>query len=306
MRYHNVLAIINPRAGRKGSEKHVGQHLTEFCKRRGANLSIRTIAGPADARVWAAHAAQEGFDSVAIAGGDGTINETVAGLHESVMLPILLVPTGSTNLIAQELKIPKTPAKAILLLEEGEERPCDLANVTSHDRVMVTSVAVGYGSRIVEDAREVLKNFLGYPAYLVAAVKNIIRVPTASFTCTVDGVAATLTGQMVLVSNMNMTSLKLVNFGPRVRPDDGKLNLIVFNHSSVTKIVELVANMVLFPDKPKPELTILEGTKIEVHATPSLPITIDGEMVQGDRVTIECLPSAMTVIVPKTGRPFAG
>ncbi|MBI4414769.1 MAG: NAD(+)/NADH kinase, partial [Candidatus Kerfeldbacteria bacterium] len=244
-------------------------------------------------------AAQDGFDCVAIAGGDGTINETVMGLREGAMLPILLVPTGSTNLVAQELGVPKASTQAIRLLEEGEERPCDLANVTSHDRIMVTSVAVGYGSRIVEDAKEVLKNFLGYPAYIVAAVKNIIRVPTASFTCTVDGVSATLTGQMAMVSNMNMTSLKLVNFGPRVRPDDGKLNLIVFNHSSVTKMVELVANMVLFPDKPKPELTILEGTNIAIRATPTLPVTIDGEMVQGDMVRIACLPSAMTVIVPK-------
>ncbi len=81
-------------------------------------------------------AAAEGFDVVAVLGGDGTINETVNGLlADSPAAPpaLAVIPGGSANVFARALGLPNDPVEAtsVLLeaLREHRRRPIGLGQV---------------------------------------------------------------------------------------------------------------------------------------------------------------------------------
>ncbi len=302
MQWKKPLVIVNPRAGRFGSERGVSKLITTLFAPSGITPEIRFIAGSSDARTWAEHARREGFDLVIVAGGDGTVNEAITGLQQGGMLPVAILPVGTTNLLVQELGIPKALPKAVAMIEKGVVRPIDVGRITTHGRYMLAAAVIGYGSRIFVDARQEFKSFFGYPAYVLAALKNIIRVPTAHFRCTLDGEERIFEAQMVLVANTNFATLRPLNLGPTVRIDDGVLDVVVFSHANFLATAELVANVVLQPGKPKPHVLSFTARHVTVETSPTLPVSIDGELVESAPMDIRVVPNAVSIIVPEDGK----
>src|SRR5688500_13784555 len=59
----------------------------------------------------AAKAVADGYDVVAVLGGDGTVNEAANGLVGSDV-PLAVIPGGGTNVFARALGIPRDPVRA--------------------------------------------------------------------------------------------------------------------------------------------------------------------------------------------------
>lgn len=302
MKWKKALAVINPRAGRWGSEKAVPRLLRFAFEKNGGDLVIRTIAGSQDARIWATHAAGEGFDLIIVSGGDGTIHETVNGFLRSTPLPIAIVPTGSGNLLARELGIPKKPKSAIRLIHAGGLRSIDVGAMTSHDRVLLNALTLGYGSRIIADARKELKNLFGYPAYILTALRHMIRITRAKFHCVIDGVEKDFDAQMVMLANVGLTSLRLRKLGPRVLPDDGRFNLILFRHRRFQDLLSILAGIALPHRKPSVRLASYLGKTFTLTSQPSLPLLVDGEACESGTVTVEVRPRAAVFLVPEKNK----
>lgn len=298
MTLHKALAIINPKAGRHGSEKDVARELQKQCTPLGIDLAIRMVEKEDDARTWAASAGADGCDVVIVAGGDGTINETVVGLRSGGNLPIAIIPTGSANLLAMELGIPANVPKAVAIALKGEIQHIDLAYCASHKRYLLNAAAIGYASKVFEDAKQHYKNVFGFPAYLFAGFKNIFSVKAHRFFCTIDDREEPIKAQMVVIANNNLAGLRLVNLGPKVLYNDGKLDLIAFDHKNAVAIARLMADMMLNPTTPKPQLRYFQARTIEVRTKFQQPITIDGEVFRGKYFQATILPGGLSVVVP--------
>lgn len=303
MKFHRLLVILNPKAGRWGSEKMVPAQLKKLSRKHGLFVTFRHIHGSTDARVWAEFAAKEQFDVVAIAGGDGTVNEVIHGLQESGKpLPIALIPTGSANLLAQELGIPKTVTRAIDLILSGNTRAIDLGWDETHHRYLITSAMVGFGSKIFDDANRELKNFLGYPAYILAAIKNLIRVPNAHFLCQYDQRALTFDAQLVIVANAPWASMYPLNLAQAAQVDDGLLDVLSFTNADFVAGMKFMAGTLMKSISLKPPVTSSRVQKIDVQTDPVLPVAIDGELVGQTPLTIRIIPQAQPIIVPSLSR----
>ncbi len=70
----------------------------------------------------------QGFNVIAVYGGDGTMMQAVAGMQGSGAA-LGLIPAGTGNLLAGNLHIPLGPAKAATIIAEGEPRTIDLARL---------------------------------------------------------------------------------------------------------------------------------------------------------------------------------
>src|SRR5689334_10579350 len=92
-----LLVIHNPTAGRRAAARLARwlAHLRELSAP--VELQATEARGHAEALARAADPAR--FDAVAVAGGDGTINEVVNGLAASP-LPMALLPLGTANVLA--------------------------------------------------------------------------------------------------------------------------------------------------------------------------------------------------------------
>ncbi len=111
------------------------------------------------ARQAAAHAAERGFDVVAAMGGDGVLHYVANGLA-GTGIPLGIIPTGTTNVLARILGLPGKPrAAARHLAESATAHPVDLAHVVTEspdgsERSFYGLFAVGLGfdAAVVDEA----------------------------------------------------------------------------------------------------------------------------------------------------------
>src|SRR5262245_27045600 len=104
----HLLVIFNPTAGR-GARRKLRLAL-QALDRLGAAATVQETTAPGDAETFAAVASSARVDDLAVAGGDGTINEVVNGMTDW-RLPLAVFPVGTANVLAQELELPMKPAR---------------------------------------------------------------------------------------------------------------------------------------------------------------------------------------------------
>lgn len=124
-----ILVLANPRVSRK----HPG--LNDAIKTHLAGATLETVEGPAAMSTRARAAADEGFERIVVAGGDGTVGVVIRALVDtgsSAQGPALgIIPIGTFNNFARSLGIPTDVAEACSVIESGTPAPVDLGRVIS-------------------------------------------------------------------------------------------------------------------------------------------------------------------------------
>ena len=119
-----VAAIYNPESGGGGHRRELPRLLDLLRSQVSELLEMRT-EHPGHAVALARQAVAGGMDAICALGGDGTVNEVINGMAESG-LPLLIVPTGTVNVLALELGLPFEPADACRLATLGQLSWIDL------------------------------------------------------------------------------------------------------------------------------------------------------------------------------------
>jgi len=136
--------IVNPAAG-GGKVNKIQERLTERLKRLGVFGEFVKSTGPDDVAKLARLGISKGYKTIVAVGGDGTINEVMNTLMDNEKVALGIIPTGTTNDLADNLGIKDWySATGILAARKIEE--INLGKVG--DRYFVTSVAIGFEPRI--------------------------------------------------------------------------------------------------------------------------------------------------------------
>src|SRR5438128_1600849 len=125
-----ALLITNPFAAR--ADARAVTAILKILGRGGWNVDLRTITGPGDARRIAEESLGEGFDVLVSHGGDGTAMQVAAGLA-GTGIALGLIPGGTGNVLAGNLRLPRTTASAARALLTARPHPIDLGVVERAD-----------------------------------------------------------------------------------------------------------------------------------------------------------------------------
>lgn len=106
-----VFAVINPVAGTCKKEELV-KILEEKLGDR--LVGIHETSKETDFGKVVAQAQQKGADTVIAAGGDGTVSQVATHLIGTHMA-LLILPSGTANVMAKGLKLPFNPAEGVEL-----------------------------------------------------------------------------------------------------------------------------------------------------------------------------------------------
>jgi diacylglycerol kinase (ATP) len=127
-------------------------------------------------------AVMAGVDVVLVAGGDGTIR-TVAQELAGTDIPIALLPTGTGNLLARNLGIPrKDTMAAVKIASSGNDRPMDVGwleldrtgDGSNLERfAFLVMAGAGFDAATMAGADKTMKSRLGPAAYLLAGARAI-------------------------------------------------------------------------------------------------------------------------------------
>lgn len=288
-----VKVIINPAAG---VAEPVLSVLNEVLGGAGVDWDVAITHGPGDAEAAAVAAGEEGYDFVGSYGGDGTLHEVVTGLAASSGPPVLILPGGTGNAVADDLGVPATLADAAALLTGTHElRPVDLGRMG--ERYFALRVTMGLEADMVTGTTPDMKARLGWFAYAVSGLRALTNEPVAHYTVEIDGRVLEEDGLALLIANSANTGVAGVSLATGVDLSDGLLDVVVIRPADLPGALGSAVDAVQ-GQEPR-GLCHWQGRSIKVHAEPAQAVLCDGEESGMTPVEVVIAPSAVRVVVPK-------
>lgn len=267
-----------------------------------------TVASPGTEQ--AAELLRAGVDLVVVAGGDGTVREVGAVLMGSgTALGIL--PTGTANLFARNLGlVERDLGRVVRTALAGPEKVFDVgqARLRTADHPsrwqgplpFLVMAGIGRDARTVEATGTGLKCVLGWPAYLVAGLGQILRRPLPMLV-DLDGHPRRTRTWTVLFGNCPRIPGGIAVF-PQARPDDGMLDSLEVPLRSPLDWLG-VAAFGLF-GRPRQVRALVYGRTSRATVAPTRPIAVqlDGDVVPGVvELEVTVAAGALVVRTPPPG-----
>ena len=231
-------------------------------------------------------------------GGDGTISSLASIVHSSgTALGVL--PLGTLNHFAKDLKIPLEVEEAVRIVVANRQVQVDIGQV--NDRTFINNSSIGIYTDMVRD-RTRQQHRLGrgkFASLFWASVTALRRAPFVRVTLVLDGKERSYRAPFVFVGN-NEYIMEGFQIGKRASLAEGHLSVYVTRRQSRIGLLGL-AFRALFGRLHQArdfEATTVLGLEIETrHAL--LPVATDGELaVMHTPLRYQCLPGALRVIVP--------
>ncbi|MFF8006369.1 diacylglycerol kinase family protein [Streptomyces parvus] len=264
-----------------------------------------------------ADALRAGAELIVVCGGDGTVR-AVANALAGTGVPLVLVPSGTGNLLARHLHLPLGPAEALAAGLTGEPRALDLGRIegdgfsAGHFTAMA---GAGLDATMLEETSDRAKSVLGWPAYVLAGAKGL-RTPRMRLTVRLDGgPELRRTARMVLLANIGTVQAGAAPV-PAAKPDDGLLDLAVFDPRGAGGWLRAAGVLLRAKRRAAGGDGVSgagtgDGGPVEFHTfrraelafARTQPREIDGDPVgPGLRLTAEVRPGALTVMLPARER----
>lgn len=295
-----ALLITNPAAAR--TDPLAVSAIMSTLKSAGWEVEVLATGGPGDARLLAAYGVAEGVDVVAVFGGDGTTMQAAASLV-GTDVALGVIPGGTGNLLAGNLRIPASPARAARALVTARPRRFDLGRMERPSGAQYFAVAcgAGYDARVMAGTLAVHKQRWGMAAYVATTLRLISDIRSTMHAITIDGVEYEANAAMVLVANCGEVIPPFVRLGPGITPDDGLLDVVVVRANSFSQSVQAVWELLRVAPGTLGDTGYVghaRGREVRVETEPVQPVQLDGEPGGETPFTASVVPGAIKVLVP--------
>jgi YegS/Rv2252/BmrU family lipid kinase len=297
------LVIVNPASGRP--DGGAGWRAIEGALRdAGVTFDVIHTEQPGHGAEIASAALLQGRRHLAVAGGDGSVNEVVhgimnAGLGDTREVTLAVIPTGTGNDWARTLGITRRPTDIARTIADGRTMLHDVGaiDLPGRDPVrrwFINVAGAGYDAYVTERVpRPVPSAF----TYLRIALEGLARYRAPHFRITADG--ETLEGPLLLafVANAQYCGNRM-HVVPTARVDDGQLDVLAVRELSLLavlpKLVKLYAGRIL-GDRA---VRHLRAQRVRIDTEPPAVIQADGQIVGRTPAEFSLLTQALRVIVP--------
>ena len=292
--------ILNPTAGRGGALKRLPV-VAEVLAEHGIEVKTVFSRRRGDIEVRVREAIDSGCRRLLVAGGDGTVHETVNGiLSGSEGCEFGLLPVGTGNDFAKAMGIPLDHEAAARQLGARLSQGTAARRVDAgrcNDRYFANGAGIGIDARVAMFASGI-RLPIGNLVYVIGVIRCLIEgIATPSMTVSRDG-ETLWSGPATLVNVANGDWLGgQFNIAPEADPGDGEFDLVVADAVTRRRIVQLVPKLMRGEHIGAPEVHSHRVTAIEVHGSEPLIAHLDGELLPRSReFRIECLPGALALL----------
>lgn len=287
-----IALLANPTAGR-GNADQILDAVTARLSAPGAVVE-HLIGDDADhALELARKAAADGVDTVVSLGGDGMVHVAVQALA-GTEVSLGVVPLGTGNDFARALGIPTgDPLAAADVVVRDDPRRIDLGR--SGDSWFATVLAAGFDAAVNERA-----NAMRWPhgdlRYTLAALSVIRSWKPVPYRLEIDGAVREQEAMLLAIANTE-------SYGGGLRiaadcdPADGLLDVILIKPVSRLEFLRVFPGVRQAKHLTHPAFERIQARRITASA-PGVIAYSDGERLGPLPLDVECVPSALGVLVP--------
>ena len=299
--YRNAHLIYNPNAGKLVKDATLAERVRAVLQQGGLEVRMTPTAAPGHATALASAAVRDCADLVIAMGGDGTVNEVLNGMTPAEA-PLAVIPGGTANVFCCETGIPRNAEKAARQLPEWVARRVALGCVRpagdGEPRHFLSMAGAGLDAGIVQRVEPGTKRRLGKLAYWIAGLRafgeNLAILQVRS-----EG-REMLTG-FALVSRVRNYGGDLT-IASQASLFEDRFELVTFAGGSTVPYGIYLAGAVVACATKLPGVQSVLTQKVELTKLSGgrpIYLQVDGEAAGELPVSVELVPSALTVLVPR-------
>ncbi len=292
------FVIFNPTAGRGRGARLVGPVLEALSEGGGQVEHVLTTEAGEEGSL-AESAIARGFKTVVAVGGDGTwsnVGNAILRSGEPVRLGLVSGGTGSD--LVKSLGIPgRDVGGCARIILEGRSRAIDVGRV--EDKYFLNILGFGYDVAVLEHSWTV-RHLKGEILYLYSALRQIYSFPGFPVTLRQDGGAESHRQLLMMIVANAQVFGGAFRIAPRARLDDGRLDCMSFHNMGLPQRLRLMVQLLRGTHEAAPEVEATTPSTIDLVFQTPPAYEIDGEWnrAASERVHVECVPGALSVLVP--------
>ncbi len=289
-----MLFVMNPYSGMRRAPRYLADIIGMF-NRAGYEVITHMTGGQGDATQIIRDTAPR-MDLVVCCGGDGTFNETVAGVLQSgADVPLGYIPAGSTNDFASSLGLSTNILQAARDILDGEAIGYDVGKFG--DRYFTYVASFGAFTKASYMTPQSIKNALGHTAYVLEGINELSQIRKEHVRLEIDGQVVEDDFLFGAISNSTSVGGILTLDPKQVDMSDGKLEILLVR--APVDILE-ISECIMAVQSQKYNcamITFRSAEKIRIYTDPMMPWTLDGERADGDAlITVENLHRAIRLV----------
>jgi YegS/Rv2252/BmrU family lipid kinase len=285
--------LINPLSG--SYSPALRDQLLAQLETAGISPKVLTVTGPDDARrVCALLEAEDQNPVVIVAGGDGTINAVINALTPG-RATLGVLPVGTANVLAHELGI-NSVAAGIECIANGKSRPLAVGLIersNSSSQRFLLMAGIGLDGSIVQGVRLREKRLLKKGAYLLSALRCLLRWPQGRFPVIVDGKTHKCHSVIICNGARYGGKLKLV---PHADISEPSLELFCITSESRLSYLRIITSVLSGRPCSYGDVTLMRAVQVEICG--DRPIQVDGDSCGSAPVKIETIADFAKIYTP--------
>jgi len=292
-----LLVLVNPISGH-GRALRAAERFLERVRAEGAEAEEFRTATAGEATRRAAEARGGRFDALVAVGGDGTVNEALNGLEGSGV-PVAILPTGTANVLARDLRLPFDPAGAARVAARGRVRTLDVGEVrtTAGSRRFLCCAGAGPDGAVVRAVAAARRGGLGFRGWVRPIWRTWRAYGFPALRVSVDGGTPSDGTLAVVCNTANYGGLfRLV---PGADPGDGALDAFVASPRGRAALLRYLWGAWRGTLARRPDVRVARGGRIRVEADGPVPVQVDGDPFGETPLEATLRAGAARVLVPE-------
>ena len=299
MTSQRISLIYNPKAGGLHGSTDKFSRLVSALRAQGVDLSddrVNATAASGDATRLAQQAVADKADLLIVCGGDGTINEVAQALIGSDTA-LAILPSGTANVLAKELRLPRRPEELAKLIATGRMREISVGRASKPDnswsRYFILMAGIGLDATVIETVSPELKKQWGLGSYIAAGLKTLTAWPLHPFSLNFNAQKHDAT--FAIVANA-ANYAAWFTIAPKSRMESDHLNVCIFNSHSRLIYLSYAFLSLFGAHTLSPRVIYEPVTETYANSSNTTPVQLDGELVGHLPMHFACVPHALRIV----------
>lgn len=231
---------------------------------------------------------------IVAAGGDGTLQEV---LNRAPGFPVTVLPLGNENLVARYFHLPRFGRTLAKIIAADQRMSVDLAR--ANGRFFTLMAGAGYDGAVVQRFHTRRPRRISHLSYALPMVRTIKDYSYPMIQVRIEDTGEVMHGAMVFVFNIPQYAMNLP-IAPLAKPDDGLLDLIVFERPGRWNLLRYITAVALGRHERLPDVQRRQVRKMQLHSQSKVWLQTDGDPAGCLDTVIEAVPGGMTILGPTT------
>jgi diacylglycerol kinase (ATP) len=308
-----AMLLYNPLSGRSLERRLADvQSALSVLQNAGIEASTAPTRAASDATEQTKRAIAEGCDTMFACGGDGTVHDVLQGIV-GTKAALAIIPLGTANCLAHDLRFPLSPAKAASAALTGKLHRIAVGRIEYQDfngqraaRYFSFIVGIGVDAHVFYELDPLVKRRFGIVAYCAKATRLWLTHKMKSFAVEVVGNEQAEVSELLAVRIGNFGGV-LRELAPGASLERNDLRLVLFRTHSRAAYLRYTLRGLFGTRWEVPGIELVYSTGVacrDLASTSDSPkhsrifVEADGELLGTLPAEISVVPDAVTVLVP--------